>query len=83
MLRGRDERLHDGRGRAAGIKRHSTRAGFRAVIARDAFEVRWELEGEQARSRELVARLERLSALDELTGLANRRSWDDSLDATG
>jgi diguanylate cyclase (GGDEF)-like protein len=33
----------------------------------------------QAENRELVARLERLSALDELTGVANRRSWDENL----
>jgi diguanylate cyclase (GGDEF)-like protein len=52
---------------------------YRARMAWQAFLVRWELEREQAHSRELVARLERLSAIDELTGLANRRSWDDSL----
>lgn len=30
---------------------------------------------------ELVARLERISVTDELTGLPNRRSWDETLDA--
>ena len=52
---------------------------YRSRLAWDAYLVRWQLEDEQAQNRELVARLERLSALDELTGLANRRSWDDSL----
>src|SRR3954469_977324 len=52
---------------------------YRCRMAWQAFLARWELEAEQARSRELVARLERLSALDELTGLANRRAWDDRL----
>jgi diguanylate cyclase (GGDEF)-like protein len=52
---------------------------YRCRLAWEAFTVRWELQAEQAHSRELVARLERLSALDELTGLANRRSWDDRL----
>src|SRR3954451_3736566 len=33
----------------------------------------------QAHNRELVARLERLSTFDELTGVPNRRSWDENL----
>ena len=52
---------------------------YRSRIAREAFLARWQLVTEQARSRELVSRLERLSSLDELTGLANRRAWDESL----
>src|SRR3954453_7647956 len=52
---------------------------YRCRMAWEAFRVRWELVSEQAHSRELVSRLERLSALDELTGLANRRTWDESL----
>jgi diguanylate cyclase (GGDEF)-like protein len=52
---------------------------YRCRMAREAFLARWDLELEQARSRELVKRLERLNALDDLTGLANRRAWDDHL----
>jgi diguanylate cyclase (GGDEF)-like protein len=37
------------------------------------------LEREQERSRALLARLERLSHEDPLTGLANRRRWDAEL----
>lgn len=50
----------------------------RAVLS----EVRWAvaLEAEQRRTRRLVVELERLSAEDPLTGLANRRRWDDALD---
>jgi len=43
------------------------------------FTVRMELEREQEHSRELLRRLERLSREDPLTGLANRRCWDESL----
>src|SRR3954452_4792280 len=49
---------------------------YRCRLAWEAFLVRWELESEQAHNRELVARLARLSAPDDLTGLANRPSWD-------
>ena len=41
------------------------------------FEIKTELQSEQARTRELVAKLDRLSHEDPLTGLANRRSWDE------
>jgi diguanylate cyclase (GGDEF)-like protein len=39
------------------------------------------LEEEQERTRELLARLDRLSHEDPLTGLANRRRWDAELAA--
>jgi diguanylate cyclase (GGDEF)-like protein len=39
------------------------------------------LEREQERTRVLLARLERLSQEDPLTGLANRRRWDSELAA--
>ena len=38
-----------------------------------------ELEREQERSQELLQQLERLSREDPLTGLANRRCWDETL----
>lgn len=44
------------------------------------FESKSELEAEQARTRELVAKLDRLSYEDPLTGLANRRGWDETID---
>ncbi len=44
------------------------------------FQGRWALEREQEHSRDLNKRLERLSREDPLTGLANRRSWDEALD---
>ncbi len=43
------------------------------------FRNRVELEAEQERNRDLVEQLERLSREDALTGLANRRSWDETL----
>src|SRR3954447_11739095 len=52
---------------------------YRCRLAWQAFLARWELEREQAHNRDLVARLERLSALDDLAGVANRRSWDENL----
>ena len=48
-------------------------------LVRREFEVRGQLEQEQLRSQELLHRLERLSHEDALTGLANRRRWDDAL----
>ena len=38
-----------------------------------------ELEQEQERSQKLLQQLERLSREDSLTGLANRRCWDETL----
>ena len=43
------------------------------------FRYRVELEAEQDLNRNLVNQLERLSREDALTGLANRRSWDETL----
>jgi diguanylate cyclase (GGDEF)-like protein len=43
------------------------------------FRYRDELEAEQQLNRDLVRQLERLSREDALTGLANRRSWDETL----
>jgi diguanylate cyclase (GGDEF)-like protein len=51
----------------------------RHTIAWEEFRHRVELEAEQERSRDLLSRLERLSREDALTGLANRRSWDETL----
>ena len=56
----------------AHVLRH--RLALRELRARDA------LEREQRRTTELLARLERLSHEDALTGLANRRRWDAELD---
>lgn len=52
----------------------------RGRLAWSEFEGRAALEREQERSRDLVKQLERLSREDPLTGLANRRSWDESLE---
>jgi len=49
-------------------------------LAWSEFESRFALEREQERSRDLLKKLERLSREDPLTGLANRRSWDESLE---
>ena len=43
------------------------------------FTSRMQLEHEQERSQELLQQLERLSREDPLTGLANRRCWDETL----
>jgi diguanylate cyclase (GGDEF)-like protein len=51
----------------------------RQAIAWREFRNRVELEAEQDRNRHLVSQLERLSREDALTGLANRRSWDETL----
>lgn len=47
------------------------------------FQNRAELELEQARTRELVEKLDRLSHEDALTGLANRRAWDEAIAREG
>ncbi len=54
-------------------QRHRHEAAWREFEALDA------LKGEQKRSRELVLELDRQSHEDSLTGLANRRAWDDEL----
>jgi diguanylate cyclase (GGDEF)-like protein len=51
----------------------------RQLTAWSEFRNRVELEAEQDRSRDLLRQLERLSREDALTGLANRRSWDETL----
>jgi diguanylate cyclase (GGDEF)-like protein len=51
----------------------------RQLMAWQEFRNRMGLEAEQERNRELVRQLERLSREDALTGLANRRSWDETL----
>jgi diguanylate cyclase (GGDEF)-like protein len=52
---------------------------FRERTARKEFEARTGLEAEQERSRQLVRELDRLSYEDALTGLANRRAWDEAV----
>jgi diguanylate cyclase (GGDEF)-like protein len=51
----------------------------RQLTAWEEFRNRVGLEAEQERNRDLVRQLERLSREDALTGLANRRSWDETL----
>jgi diguanylate cyclase (GGDEF)-like protein len=51
----------------------------RQLTAWREFRNRVELEAEQERSRDLLNQLERLSREDALTGLANRRLWDETL----
>ncbi|GHE09303.1 GGDEF domain-containing protein [Klenkia taihuensis] len=64
--------------------------GSAAVVATTGHALRWNalrgevhwrcaLEAEQATTLELVGELRRLSTQDALTGLANRRSWDEHL----
>jgi hypothetical protein len=50
----------------------------RHMTAWQEFRGRLELEAEQERNRSLLEQLERLSREDSLTGLANRRSWDET-----
>jgi diguanylate cyclase (GGDEF)-like protein len=53
----------------------------RARLARKQRAARVRLEQEQARTHQLLRRLERLSNEDALTGLANRRRWDEAMAA--
>jgi diguanylate cyclase (GGDEF)-like protein len=52
---------------------------YRQRLAWREFRTRAALEHAQERSRELLAELERLSREDGLTGLANRRCWDEQV----
>jgi diguanylate cyclase (GGDEF)-like protein len=52
---------------------------FRETTAWGQFRDRIELEREHERNEELREQLERLSREDPLTGLANRRCWDETL----
>jgi diguanylate cyclase (GGDEF)-like protein len=49
-------------------------------LAFSEFQIRDALEREQERSKELVRELDRQSREDSLTGLANRRAWDEALE---
>ncbi|HYH60501.1 MAG TPA: GGDEF domain-containing protein, partial [Solirubrobacterales bacterium] len=51
----------------------------RQATAWSEFQARMALEREQERARALVDELDRLSREDSLTGLANRRAWDEAL----
>ena len=53
--------------------------GYRHRLAWREFRTRAAFERSQERSRELLAKLERLSREDGLTGLANRRCWDEQV----
>lgn len=75
---------------ADGLTATACYLGSAAVVATTGHALRWNalraevhwrcaLEAEQATTLELVGELRRLSTQDSLTGLANRRSWDDHL----
>lgn len=53
---------------------------YRLQVERRELCARLALEAEQARTLALVAQLDRLSREDSLTGVANRRAWDEALD---
>jgi diguanylate cyclase (GGDEF)-like protein len=52
---------------------------YRMRLERDALAARLALEAEQQRTLVLVGELDRLSRRDSLTGVANRRAWDEAL----
>ena len=52
---------------------------YRQSVAWREFQSLAALKREQQRSSELVAELDRISRQDPLTGLANRRAWDEAL----
>ena len=53
---------------------------YRQSVAWREFKGLVALKREQQRSSELVAELDRISRQDPLTGLANRRAWDEALE---
>ncbi len=53
---------------------------YRLQVERRELCARLALEAEQARTLALVEQLDRLSREDSLTGLANRRAWDEALE---
>ncbi|MEL7210191.1 MAG: GGDEF domain-containing protein, partial [Actinomycetota bacterium] len=53
---------------------------YRLSAERAAIAARVALEHEQERTLALVAELDRMTREDSLTGLANRRAWDEGLD---
>ena len=52
---------------------------YRMRLERNEVAARLALEAEQARTLVLVGELDRLSREDSLTGVANRRAWDEAL----
>ena len=52
---------------------------YRMRLERDELAARLALEAEQERTLVLVGELDRLSREDALTGVANRRAWDEAL----
>jgi diguanylate cyclase (GGDEF)-like protein len=52
---------------------------YRMRLERDELGARLALEAEQERTLVLVGELDRLSREDSLTGVANRRAWDEAL----
>ena len=56
---------------------------YRVRLERDELAARLALEAEQERTLVLVGELDRLSREDSLTGVANRRAWDEALTRSG
>ena len=56
---------------------------YRVRLERDELAARLALEAEQERTLVLVGELDRLSREDSLTGVANRRAWDEALARSG